>query len=166
MERRTCKSKTATINNNYSYVQGGTVLVTRIDFPTIRNLLLDDRHFKIIKAELVIQPSVIMNPDYLPDNLLLIVTNKHSDLLSKYTDGEGNDVKSTLNIDYMDRENSSYTWDITSFIEEITQVEESNYNGLLILPENYDSDFDHVIISDQKRSHFKTFLKLYVMYYE
>jgi len=152
--------------NNYAIVQAGIGLVTRIDFPTIKNLREQNRSFDVIKAELVIQPSTMMEINYLPSSLNLYLTNKFNDLIGYFTDVDGTTIQDgSLYIDYIYRENISYTWEITSFIK--NQIKTNTpYNGLLLLPENYDYSFDHVIINDQKLSNYRTYLKLYLLYYD
>jgi hypothetical protein len=151
---------------NYSFVQGGLGLVTRIEFPTLRNLLEQDKPFEIIKAQLVVQPSTMMEVDYLPQTLNLYATNKHNEFLGALTDEEGTTLNGSLYIDYVYRENINYSWDITAYIKNLTGLNPSEYNGLLLLPENYNTSFEHVIIADQKKSHYRTFLKLHLFYYE
>jgi len=70
---------------NYSFVQGGIGLVTRIEFPTLRGLLEQEKPFDIINAQLVIQPSNMMEIDYLPQTLYLYATNKHNEFLGTLT---------------------------------------------------------------------------------
>lgn len=152
--------------NNNSYVQGGTGIVTRIDFPTLTLLKLQNRRFEVIKAELTIQPSIEMDMDYLPQNLMLYVTNKHNDFIAQVTDDDGNTVTGSLFEDYIYRENTCYTWNITTFINLLINNPDIGYNGLLLLPENYDSKFDNVIVANQKKSEYRTKLKLYILYYE
>jgi len=154
------------ILNNNAYVQGGTGIVTRIDFPTLKTLLLQNRKFEVIKAELSIQPSAEMDFSYLPSNLYLYLSNKHNDFITQLTDNDGNAVNGSLNKDYIYRENTTYSWDITSYINLIVENPESEYNGLLLLPENYDKEFNHVVIANQQKSKYRTKLKLLILYYE
>ncbi len=151
---------------NNSFVQGGLGLVTRIEFPTLRNLLEQDKSFEIIKAELVVQPSTMMEIDYLPKKLNLYATNKHNEFLGTITSESGTTLDGSLYIDYTYRENINYSWDITAYIKSLMGLNKSEYNGLLLLPESYNTGFEHVIIADQKKSHYRTFLKLYIFYYE
>nr|HPN23136.1 hypothetical protein [Tenuifilaceae bacterium] len=72
----------------------------------------------------------------------------------------------SLNKDYIYRENTTYSWDITSYINLIVENPESEYNGLLLLPENYDKEFNHVVIANQQKSKYRTKLKLLILYYE
>jgi len=129
-------------------------------------LLLQNRKFEVIKAELSIQPSAEMDFSYLPSNLYLYLSNKHNDFITQLTDNDGNAVNGSLNKDYIYRENTTYSWDITSYINLIVENPESEYNGLLLLPENYDKEFNHVVIANQQKSKYRTKLKLLILYYE
>jgi hypothetical protein len=151
---------------NFSFVQGGIGLVTRIEFPTLKNLLEQDKPFQVIKAELIVQPSSTMEIDKLPQALNLYVTNKHNDLIGILTSENGAILDGSLYIDYIYRENTTYSWDVTGLIKKLTNLTKSEYNGLMLLPENYNCAFDYVIIADQKKSQYKTTLKLYILYYE
>lgn len=152
--------------NNNAFVQGGTGIVARIDFPTLKNLGLQDRRFEVVKAELIIQPSLEMDLNYLPSNLYLYLSNKHNDFITQLTDSDGKTVTGTLNEDYIFRENTSYSWDITSFVSVYLNQPELGYNGLLLLPDEYDRKFNHVIVANQQKSKFRSRLKLYILYYE
>ncbi len=160
------KTTNSEVLNNNAYVQGGTGIVARIDFPTLRLLLLQNRKFEVIKAELSIQPSDEMDFNYLPSNLYLYLSNKHNDFISLLTDDDGNAVNGALNKDYIYSENTTYTWDITAYINLIVENPNSEYNGLLVLPENYDKEFNHVVIANQQKSKYRTKLKLLILYYE
>jgi len=160
------KTTNSEVLNNNAYVQGGTGIVARIDFPTLRLLLLQNRKFEVIKAELSIQPSDEMDFNYLPSNLYLYLSNKHNDFISLLTDDDGNAVNGSLNKDYIYRENTTYSWDITAYINLIVENPNSEYNGLLVLPENYDKEFNHVVIANQQKSKYRTKLKLLILYYE
>ncbi|MGD9977658.1 MAG: DUF4270 family protein [Bacteroidales bacterium] len=152
--------------NNSCYVQGGTGIVARIDFPTLHDFLQQDRKFEILKAILVIQPSLEMDMNYLPSELYLYVTNKHNDFIARLTDASGNAITGSLYEDFIYRENTRYSWDITSFINVLAKNPSTTYNGLLLLPVDYNSKFNNVVIADQQQSQHRTQLELYVLYYE
>jgi len=152
--------------DNNSYVQGGAGIVTRIDFPTLKNLQFQNRKFEIINATLVIQPSLEMNLAYLPSKLSLFATNKHNDFIAQLADENGDAITGSLYQDNVYKENTCYSWNITSFLNHLINNQEDQYNGLLVLPENYDREFNHVVIADQQKSEYRTKLKLLILYYE
>lgn len=152
--------------DNYALIQGGSGIFARVDFPTLRNLLLEPRKFEIIRADLVIQPSHNMDFNYLPEKLYIYTTNKHNDKLDYIRDAAGNQVLSTLVKDEIYKENTYYSWNITTYVKQILTSNDWESNGIHIVPIDYESKFDHVIIADQLRSKYKTCLKLYLLYYE
>ncbi|MGE0076804.1 MAG: DUF4270 family protein [Bacteroidales bacterium] len=153
--------------NNYAYLQGGSGIFTRVEFPSLKKLLLDDRKFEIIRADLVIQPSIEMDYTYLPEKLYIFPTNNHNDKSdTPIKDGSGNQVISTLYKDEIYKENTYYSWNITTYVQDLLYANEWDYNGIHIIPVDFESKFDHVIIADPLKSKYKTCLKLYLLYYE
>ncbi len=166
LRKLTSKALVSDSLGNNAFVQGGTGIFTRIDFPSLRNLFLPDRGYEVLKAQLVIQPASEMDPNYLPSSLYLIATNKHNDFLASVTDASGNKLTGSLVKDDIYHENSTYSWDVTSVVKTILNVDQLEYNGLILFPENYDTKFDHVVVADPFKSRYKTHLKLYLLYYE
>ncbi len=152
---------------NYAYVQGGTGIVTRVDFPTLRDINLNYKHLQVLRAELIVEP-VGENGDtqFFPKRLNLYYTNKHNDLLSIVKDSQGNIQGGSLYTDQVVPDNSTYTWDITTYVNTVLGDNLNQLSGLIIMPENVASTFDRVTLADQFRSHYRTKLKLYIASYE
>jgi len=151
---------------NYSFVQGGTGIVTRVDFPYLSSLLKYHPNMQVLRAVLVVQPVVPQNLDYLPSNLNLYFTNKFNDFVSIVNDSNGNAEGGNLNVDGVIPSNSTYSWDVTTFVNTVLGTNSSNLNGLLIVPNNYSVSFDHAVIADPLRSHYNTKLILYIASHE
>lgn len=149
----------------YSYVQGGTGIVSRVDFPSLSDVLKTHKNVQIIRAELIVQP-IYSYVDNLPSVLNLYYTNKHNDFLEKLTTTSGTELDGDLHIDYINGENTYYSWDVSKYVEEIMGENASRLNGLLIVPEDYASGFDRVVVADQFKSKYRTKLKLYTISYE
>ncbi|BDX38081.1 hypothetical protein CYCD_14360 [Tenuifilaceae bacterium CYCD] len=153
--------------NNLAFLQGGSGIFTRVEFPSLKNIVTNyDKPYEILRADLIIQPSAKMDFNYLPSKLNIYSTNKHNDFLSAITDASGSQVTSTLVKNEEYKEESYYTWDITYYIKQLINAGDWEYNGIHIIPVDYASKFDHVIIADQKASKYKTQLKIYILYYE
>ncbi len=150
----------------YSFVQGGTGIITRVDFPSLINVLKYYPNMQVLRAELDVQPIVPQDIDFLPKTLNLYVTNKFDDFVGIVNDANGNAEGGNLNVDGLIPSNSSYRWDVTTFVKAVLGVNSKNIDGLLIVPYNYAVSFDHVVIADQQRSHYKTQLKLYIASHE
>ena len=153
------------VTGDYSYVQGGTGIVSRVDIPSLTEVLKARKNLHVIKAELVVQPCYTVEKD-LPEVLNLYYTNKHNDFLQKISTSEGTALDGNLSIDYINRENTTYSWDITMYVKTVLGDNTSNLKGLLIVPEDYATGFDHVAIADQLKSKYRTKLKLYTVTYE
>lgn len=151
---------------NYSFVQGGTGIVTRVDFPYLSSLLKYNPNMQVLRAVLVVQPLVPRNLDYLPSNLNLYFTNKFNDFVSIVSDSNGNPEGGNLYVDGVIPSNSTYSWDVTTFVNTVLGANSKNLNGLLIVPNNYTISFDHVVIADPLLSHYNTKLILYIASHE
>jgi hypothetical protein len=152
---------------NYAYLQGGTGIVTRVDFPTLTNILATYKHMQVLRAVLIVQPvGEGGSTQFFPQHLNLYYSNKHNDFLTIVKDSQGNTETGDLYTDQIIPDNSYYAWDITTFVNTLLGTNTSQLNGLIIVPENVTSTFDHVTFADQFRSRYKTQLKLYIASYE
>lgn len=153
--------------NNLAFLQGGSGMFVRVEFPSLKNILPDsDKGYEILSASLIVQPSTKMDYNYLPSSLNIYATNKHNDFLTAITDASGTQVASNLVRDDEYKENTYYAWDITYYVMQLIYSKDWDYNGIHIVPVDYSSKFDHVIFADPQASKYKTQLKLYVLYYE
>lgn len=148
-----------------SFIQGGTGIVTRLDFPSLNELMKLRKNVQVVKAELIVTPEY-SDAATLPSSLNLYYTNKFNDFLQEFTSTDGTTLDGNLNIDDVDPSNTTYSWDITSYVLNVVGKNANNLNGLLIVPENYTTGFDHVAIANQLKSKFKTRLKIYTITYE
>ena len=125
---------------NKAFLQGMIGLIPKVQFPTMQNILLENR-WKIVKAELVIAP---VNASYslykLPTQLYLYNSDKQSDMNSLLTLESGTTVVSSLNVDDLYNENTRYTFDITFFMT--SELSDSYF------------DYDHGILIGLKQSEF------------
>jgi len=156
-----------------SFIAGGAGIVTRIDFPSLNNVFLyNDR--VMIKAELVLIPSVENNVDFLPGTLQFYASNKHNVLGSTLVSGsQQTPVQATLQKRdaglYPDIYNLYYAVDITQYL---TSEFSGNYyntdNGLLIsVPySNLQTRADLLILNGENVTRYKPQLKLYFLKYE
>jgi hypothetical protein len=118
---------------NKAFLQGLIGLLPKIQFPTLQNLLLENR-WKIIKAELVIAPVL---PSYayftLPSKLYLWETDKDNHMNTQLVNSRSEAIVSTLYTDNLYNEDTRYIFDITSYINtEASDLFYNPYHGLLI----------------------------------
>ena len=120
-------------SGNQSFLLGSVGLLPKIRFPTLQNILLD-RRWKVLKAELVVEPvKTSYNGFKLPEVLNLFDTDKENRLISVLKDDQGNPMKANFEYDAMFSEDTRYTFDITRFINNELADSYVDYNhGLLI----------------------------------
>jgi hypothetical protein len=122
------------LSGDMAFVQGYQKIMTKLRFPTMPDLLLNEKGV-IMKAELIFYPerSSYYGTD-LPEDVILYETNRHNKPLSILYNAKGDDLlRPTLVKDLMYHEESSYTFDITSFI--LNEFSDSYFDiehGLLI----------------------------------
>jgi hypothetical protein len=164
----TNKEVVSTSMGNSAYTQVLTGFMAKIKFPTLRNLLLRPDYIKILKAELVIKP---LKSSYnaitpLPPNLSATTTDQSNVLgapLSFSASGAVITQTGNLITDALYNENTSYDYDVTSYLQQQILIGSANQNGLLLIPPfpASISSLDRLIIGDQKNTQGSIQLKLY-----
>jgi len=116
-----------------TYVQGGTALMTKIRFPSMQDILLFENGI-IIKAELVVKPVKTSYSVFsLPEDLILRETDKINRLGDVLYDSYGTVATASFVLDELYNEETSYTFDITEFINnELSDNYFDTDHGLLI----------------------------------
>jgi hypothetical protein len=148
------------ISDGLSFLQGGTGLVVRVDFPTLQEILLFDRGL-VVKGELSITPLPGSYVNFtLPPTLVIY----QSDALNR-RNGLVYNSTSTLTTDDLYQEETIYTFDITEFLkDELMDSYRDPEKGLLItLPsDNLNTTF-YRLIADATSN--KNKLKIYYLTY-
>lgn len=152
-----------------TYVESGTGLMTRVEFPTIPQLLETDRKYVLLKAELFMVPEPgTYRQVPLPQQLVLYHTDKSNRVVSEIVGSQNSVIPAELQIDYMYNEETYYKFDITDFLK--TELSDNYFDtthGLLIgeTSSAIGASLDRVIFSDRKNSVYKPVLKLYFLQY-
>ena len=151
-----------------AYIQSLTGFMAKIKFPTLRALLLRPDYVKILKAELVIKP---LKNSYnavtpLPPQLSAITTDQSNipgTSLSSIASGALIPETGNLITDPLFNENTSYTYDVTSYLQQQILVSAANQNGLLFVPPAPASQISlsRVILGDQENTQGSLQLKVY-----
>jgi len=148
-----------------SYLQGGIGLAIRVDFPSLPELQLFDKG-TIMEAELSISP---LKNSYeesdLPSSLILYKSDNINRLNYVLQTNQGTAAFSSLSYDELYDENTTYTFDVTKFInDELADSYVDPESGLLItLPTlTLSSSFDRLIID---ANNINTNLKIYYLTY-
>ena len=115
----------ASLTGNRAFMQGMTGLYVKCLFPTVQNLLAD-QGWKILKAELIVEPVKYSYEQFeLPDSLYLYAGDKRNNLCM-LSDGKGKQLRGDFQSDYYLHEDNRYTFEITDFI--LNELADSYFN--------------------------------------
>lgn len=163
VEQQTKLSNTKT--GGLSFLQGGTGLTIKIDFPSLSDILLFERGI-IMEAELSIHPLVNSYNNFsLPSELFIYKANNQNSINDELSTEKGYVASSTLDLNELYEEETIYNFDVTDYINEGLG---SSYidpeKGLLISlsSDNLQKSFYRLIIDAQNK---KTNLKIYYLTY-
>ncbi len=153
------------------FLQGGSGIVVRIDFPTL-NDIFSLENMVLLKAELVIRPIVNYRDVDFPESLFFYETdkiNQFGEQVSYELNNETQYVYASLDEDELYNENTHYLADITSFIS--SQLAGNFYdtdNGLLLSVSQTEllTTVNHAIFYGENASSYKPSLNLYFLTYE
>ncbi len=158
----TNKQISSSQTNNAGYTQYITGSVTKLRFPYLLNILQLPNFIKIIKAELIVKPVQNSFNGYytLPPYLVLSVTDKNN-LLGGNLSINNAVQYGSLFIDNVYGTQTSYTYDVTSYLQSEIANTLNNQDGLLILPPNPASVFNRILVANGSVSNNKTQVKIY-----
>jgi hypothetical protein len=157
-------------SENKTYLQGGTGIATRFDFPGMNRLLELNKGSILYKAELVFKPyprSYTITS--LPTSLNLYKTDKFNRMVSLIADDDDNAIAAEYSFDFLFGEETWYRFDITDFL--VTELEDSYFDpdvGLLVTLDEtaFQSTLDRVVFDARPNKSFKPVLQLYFLYYD
>jgi hypothetical protein len=147
----------STQTNQVSFTQYLTGFFAKVKFPSIRDLLLRTDYLKIIRAELIVTPiSQSYNLYPLPPSLYAYTTDQNNNIGAPLlTPGTSSSYQNgNVIIDPLYNANTSYTYDVTSYLQQQILIGYANQNGLLLIPPSPASisTFNRLVIGDQKNS--------------
>ena len=154
---------------NKAFMQAGTGIMTRIEFPGLQRLLEFDRKHLLVKAELILRPKPFSFKEIdLPATPVLYESDYFNTWMDEVTDASGKSVTPTLSIDPLYNETTYYKFDITNFIanELIDAYFDVDHGLLLGLSANdFYTTLDRIVFSDEPNTMFVPELKLYYIFY-
>lgn len=153
---------------NKGFIQSGTGIACRIDFPNIKQLKYISEKGAIVDAKLFIKPVKNSYSEMfpLPQTLSVYVVDKLNRLKSTLTNSAGATEVATLNNanDEFD-ENVGYVLSLGSFLQKEILKESDSKSGLLFtLPSLY-KDVGRVTLGDQMNKESKIELQIYYITY-
>jgi hypothetical protein len=150
---------------NKAFVQGYKKIMTKMRFPSMPDLLLNERGI-IMKAELIFEPVKGSYKNFgLPGFVILYETNFRNQPINLVYNNAGTLTTANLAVDNEYHENTNYTFDITDFItNEIADNYFDTERGLMISLYNtkYQLNFERIVIETKSPA---PKLKLYYLTY-
>ncbi|WP_367772119.1 DUF4270 family protein [Flavobacterium sp. WC2421] len=152
---------------NNAFIQSGTGLACRIDFPNIKQLKYISDKGAIVDAQLIIKPISNSYSDSYPlvDSLRVFVADKLN-RISGTLNSTGSATYAILNTDADEfNENIGYKVSIGTFLQnEMIKKSDSRLSLILTLP-SISKAVDRLLVGDQKNSNNKIQLKIYYISY-
>jgi hypothetical protein len=159
----------STKTDNQAYMQSSVGLAIKFSFPYIKSLSFFSKYYSILKADLIIKPvrRTYDNTHKLPTDMLLYKTDGSYALgtVIKASDGT-NPNYGNLTTDFINPENTYYSYDITSYIINLMATQDIDNLGLLFFSPTLNSSLERLVIGDQYNYENKTYLRLYYVRYE
>lgn len=155
--------------NNVSFSQYFSSVVAKLRFPSIKEILKFSNYKKILKAQLIIKPALNSYSFVyaLPTQLRLARTTQlnliGNDITYVTTGGNAATQTGSLVVDYLYGKGTYYTYDVTSYMNEVIATDGFTQNGLLVLPPSPDAEttLNKVVIANQNNPEQKMQLQIY-----
>ncbi|MEP6749553.1 MAG: DUF4270 family protein [Bacteroidota bacterium] len=158
----------STSSNNIGYLQPSTGLYLKIGFPTIRKLLERSDFIKIIRADLIVKPLVNSYGGIYPLPPVLNAnqtdgSNEPGSPISSSSGGSASTETGNLLLDGVYGINTSYTYDVTGYLQQEIANSSVNKDGLLLLPPGglRFSSMNRLVIGDAQNGKNKLQLNVY-----
>ncbi|SDH28849.1 DUF4270 family protein [Winogradskyella thalassocola] len=158
---------TSSESGNISYNQAGTGYVTRIEFPSIKDLYNLGAEGTILDATLFIEPNFASHSDIQPlsETLLLYTIDQNNDLASQISNSVDVVTATTTNVD-SEFNQVAFTVPVIDFIDQKLNESPVTKDALILIPTDYNSTINKIIFNDSQRSNFKTKLVITYAVYE
>lgn len=155
---------------NRLFVQSITRTVTRMDFTSVPSLPELSKYGRIMRAELILRPVAGTYRDFkLPPALTLCpADNKNYVVPGDTLSSSAGYQYGTLFTDYLNPENTRYTYDVTDYCRSLIGTDSYSYRGLLVIPTtgDYETKFNRLIMGDGKNAESKAQLRIYYLLYK
>lgn len=156
------------LTENKSFIQSGTGLACRIDFPGIKELKYITQKGAIVDAQLLVRP---VNNTYsknypLADSLIVYVADQLNRISGTLTSATGNSIYAVLNKaqDEFD-ENIGYTIPLGTFLQNELVKKNDSKSALILTIPNISKGVNRLVLGNQKNTGNKVKLKIYYISY-
>lgn len=158
-------------SEHVSYIQTGSGLALRIDFPTLSILKSASEYMSVVDAQLLIKPKDFSYDEtyQLPSTLYLAVTDESNDLLVNLTDMSGQIVQSPIYYTADDKQ-PYYLFSAVKFVRSFINQKADNSElsmALIVLPSDLESasTFKRLVVDDNTRYAENVQLQIYYVTY-
>ena len=138
-------------SGNKAYIQTGSGIALRIDFPTLSVLSAASEYMAVIDARLIIKPKEYSYDEtyQLPSTLFLAVSDDSNDLLSNLIDMTGNIVSSPIYYSPIDGQ-PYYSFSLLRFVRSRLRSIAETELALIVLPSDVENttSFKRLIVDD------------------
>ncbi|MBN2164964.1 MAG: DUF4270 family protein [Marinilabiliaceae bacterium] len=151
--------------DNQSVLAGLAGYEIRIDFPYLKQLLEISNQSYLMNAILIIKPNMdLCSVNSLPNSIYLATTNKLNEITGYFKDSDNNYLTGDLVTDIINKENTYYSFNITSYLH--NAIENSYFTDgeglMLTLPDNqFSTTFNSIIIGGFSNTKYKSHLNIY-----
>ena len=156
------------LTNNQGYIQSGTGVACRIDFPNIKQLKYISDNGAIVDAELILKPVNNSYSDNYPlsDSLQVYVADKLNRISGTLNTSTGKPLYATLNKKSDEfNENVLYSLSVGNFLQkEMLKQSDSRFSLVFTLP-TISKAVNRLVLGDQKHLNNKIQLKIYYISY-
>ncbi|NRD20122.1 DUF4270 family protein [Winogradskyella eckloniae] len=150
-----------------SYNQSGSGYVTKIEFPTLKDIYDVGTNGTILEATLYIEPNATSHSDIQPlnDALLLYVIDQNNDLSSQISNSS-DVVTASLTTENSEFNDIVYTIPVIDFIDKKLNESPETEDALILISDDYNSTINKIIFNDTERSNYNTKLVITYAIYE
>ena len=152
---------------NMSYNQAGTGYVTKIEFPSIKNISDIGAGGTILEATLYIELNADSYSDIQPlsEELLLYTLDQNNDFASQVANSI-DVVTASLSSEESEFNHVLYNVPVIDFIDQKLSESPETEDALILIPENYNNTVNKIIFNDSEKSNYNTKLIITYALYE
>ncbi len=158
----------STLTNKQGFIQSGTGVACRIDFPNIKQLKYISEKGAIVDAQLILKPANNTYSEQYPlaDSIKVYVADNLNRISASLVNSAGTAVYGILNKKSDEfNDNIGYTFPIGGFLQkEMWKQSDSKSSLILTLPE-ISKTVNRLVLGDQKNANNKIILKIYYISY-
>lgn len=157
----------SSVSNGISYNQSGTGYVTKIEFPTIKDIYNINGEGTVLEATLYIEPNYLSHSTNQPlsEALSLYTIDQNNDLASQISNSV-DVITAELTSDDSEFSTTIYEVPIIDFLDQKLSESPETEDALILIPTNYNSTINKIIFNDSQRSGYNTKLIITYAIYE